>query len=246
MAGDGETARWRVPPGTKVKLGDHKPDDLAGAPGDRAATEEATRELVAKLADLQERLWAESKQALLVVLQAMDAGGKDGTIKTVFDGVNPQGCRVAGFKEPTPIELAHDFLWRVHQAAPKHGEIGIFNRSHYEDVLIVRVHDIVKFFLHISKDEQAKRFQKRLESPSKRWKFRKGDLVERKLWDDYQRAYADALSETSTDEAPWYIVPADHKWFRTWVVSTVLVDTLERMNPTFPEPEEDLDGLIIE
>jgi PPK2 family polyphosphate:nucleotide phosphotransferase len=268
-----QVARWRVPPGTKMKLDDHDPADVTGAPGDRDVTDAATKDLRTQLADLQSRLWAESKQALLVVLQAMDAGGKDGTIKSVFDGVNPQGCRVTGFKEPTPVELAHDFLWRVHQATPKHGEIGIFNRSHYEDVLIVRVHDIVprkvweprydmicdfehalsaanthvvKFFLHISKKEQAARFRKRIEQASKRWKFREGDLAERKLWDDYQAAYSDAISRTSTDEAPWYVVPADHKWFRDWAVSTVLVHTLQRMDPRYPEPQEDLSALVIE
>ena len=274
MSGDdGVTARWRVSPGTQVHVDHYDPADTSGAPGDRSATEQATEDLKQKLVDLQERLWAESKQSVLVVLQAMDAGGKDGTIKCVFDGVNPQGCRVTGFKEPTPIELAHDFLWRIHQAVPKHGEIGIFNRSHYEDVLIVRVHDIVprkvwepryemikafesllaaggtkivKFFLHISKDEQAERFRKRLETPSKRWKFNKGDLAERKLWDDYQAAYSDAISHTSTKDAPWFVVPANHKWFRDWVVSSVLVDTLEGMHPKFPEPTEDLDAIVIE
>jgi PPK2 family polyphosphate:nucleotide phosphotransferase len=273
VSGDKDAKRWRIEPGAKVDLTTFDPKDLSGAPGDQDATEAATAELLTKLEDLQNRLWAESKQALLVVLQAMDGGGKDGTIKKVFGGVNPQGCRVAAFKEPTPVELAHDFLWRVHQVVPKHGEIAIFNRSHYEDVLIVRVHDIVpkkvwkeryelingfertltasgttvvKFFLHISKDEQADRFRKRVENPDKRWKFRTGDLAERKLWDQYQEAYGDAIGKTATEAAPWYLVPADHKWFRDWVVSTVLVETLERMNPTFPEPEEDLSKIVIE
>ena len=273
MPGEKQTKRWLIEPDTKVDLGKFDPRDLGGAPGDQQKTEAATAELLGKIEHLQERLWAENKQALLVVLQAMDAGGKDGTVKKVFEGVNPQGCRVAAFKEPTPVELAHDFLWRVHQVVPKHGEITIFNRSHYEDVLIVRVHDIVpkkvwkeryalirdfernltesgttvvKFFLHISKDEQADRFRKRLENPAKQWKFRSGDLTERKLWDDYQAAYGDAIGRTSTDNAPWYLVPADHKWFRDWVVSTVLVQTLERMNPQFPVPEEDLTKVVIE
>ena len=274
MAGDkSETKRWRIEPRAAVDLGEHDPKNLKGAPGDEKKTGAATAKLLKKLEGLQERLWAENKRALLVVLQAMDAGGKDGTVKKVFSGVNPQGCRVAAFKEPSPIELAHDFLWRVHQVVPKHGEIAIFNRSHYEDVLIVRVHDIVpkevwqdrydlindfertltaagttvvKFFLHISKDEQADRFRKRLDKPEKRWKFRTGDLAERKLWDDYQAAYADAISKTSTDAAPWYVVPADHKWFRDWVVSTVLVETLEKMDPQFPEPEEDLSKVVVE
>ena len=273
MPGDKQTTRWLIEPDTKVDLGKHDPRDLSGAPGDEKETAAATSELLGKIEHLQERLWAESKQGLLVVLQAMDAGGKDGTIKKVFEGVNPQGCRVAGFKEPTPVELAHDFLWRVHQVVPKHGEITIFNRSHYEDVLIVRVHDIVpkqvwkeryglirvferyltesgssivKFFLHIYKDEQADRFRKRLENPAKQWKFRSGDLAERKLWDDYQAAYGDAIARTSTDTAPWYVVPADHKWFRDWVVARILVETLERMNPQFPAPEEDLSKIVVE
>ncbi|MBV9935735.1 MAG: polyphosphate kinase 2 family protein [Actinobacteria bacterium] len=273
MGGESKAKRWRVEPDEKVDVTKRDPNDLSGAPGDREATEAATAELLEKIEDLQERLWAENKQSLLVVLQAMDGGGKDGTIKKVFSGVNPQGCRVTAFKEPSPVELAHDFLWRVHQVVPKHGEIAIFNRSHYEDVLIVRVHDIVpkkvwkeryelisnfertlvaagttvvKFFLHISKEEQADRFRKRLEKPTKQWKFRGADLAERKLWDDYQDAYSDAISKTSTDDAPWYVVPADHKWFRDWVVATVLVETLERMDPQFPEPEEDLSSIVVE
>ena len=216
-----------------------------------------------RLADLQDRLWAESRRSLLVVLQAMDAGGKDGTIKHVFRGVNPQGCRVQSFKEPTHLELAHDFLWRVHRAAPRAGEIGIFNRSHYEDVLITRVHGlvpekvwrerydlinsfeellghggttIVKLFLHISKGEQRKRFDSRLHEPRKRWKFQPSDLTERERWAAYQEAYADALTATSTASAPWYVIPADRKWYRNWAVSRVLIDTLEHMDPHYPEP----------
>ena len=263
MGSDAPSDRWKVKPGRKVDLTELDPASVAGAPGKRPETEAALPALVEELSDLQDRLWAESKRSLLVVLQAMDAGGKDGTIKHVFRGVNPQGTRVVSFKEPTHIELAHDFLWRVHRAVPSAGEIGIFNRSHYEDVLIARVHalvpeavwraryglinsfeslldhggtTVVKLFLHISKDEQKKRFDSRLSEPKKRWKFRPADLTEREYWDEYQRAYADAIGQTSTDAAPWYVVPANHKWYRNWVVSTILTDTLRRLDPQYPEP----------
>jgi PPK2 family polyphosphate:nucleotide phosphotransferase len=261
--GRSDSDRWRVEPDSHVDLAKFATDSADGAPGDRSETEAALPALHLRLADLQDRLWAESRRSVLVVLQAMDAGGKDGTIKHVFAGVNPQGCRVQSFKEPTHLELAHDFLWRVHRAAPRAGEIGIFNRSHYEDVLIVRVHGLVadkvwrarydlinsfeallahggttviKLFLHISKDEQRKRFESRLQEPGKRWKFRPSDLTERERWDAYQDAYADALSATSTASAPWYVIPADHKWYRNWAVSRVLIETLERMDPHYPEP----------
>jgi PPK2 family polyphosphate:nucleotide phosphotransferase len=255
--------RWKVEPDSRVDLDKFETGSVDGAPGDRGETEAALPVLQLRLADLQDRLWAESRRSLLVVLQAMDAGGKDGTIKHVFRGVNPQGCRVQSFKEPTHLELAHDFLWRVHRAAPRSGEIGIFNRSHYEDVLITRVHGlvpekvwrerydlinafeallahggttIVKLFLHISKSEQRKRFDSRLHEPRKRWKFQPSDLTERERWDAYQQAYADALAATSTSTAPWYVIPADRKWYRNWAVSRVLIDTLEHMDPHYPEP----------
>ena len=200
----------------------------------------------------------------------MDGGGKDGTIKHIFRGVNPQGCEVTPFKQPTPEELAHDFLWRCHRAAPPKGKIGIFNRSHYEDVLIVRVHDlvppevwrsryrrivefedelrdsgttIVKLFLHISKEEQARRLRSRLERPDKQWKFSMADLPERKRWDDYMEAFHDALVATTTEPAPWYVIPADHKWYRNWAVASILVDTLFRMDPQFPPPDPDLSSV---
>jgi PPK2 family polyphosphate:nucleotide phosphotransferase len=209
----------------------------------------------------------------LIVLQAMDAGGKDGTIRHVFEGVNPSGVRVTSFKAPTPEELDHDYLWRVHKEVPGKGEMVIFNRSHYEDVLVVRVHNyvppevwkkrfdqinefertlaesgttILKFYLHIDPDEQKERLQDRLDDPTKRWKFRLGDLEERKLWGDYMEAFEDVLSKTSTDYAPWYIVPANRKWFRDLVVSSVLVDTLEGLKMKYPESEENLDGVVIE
>jgi PPK2 family polyphosphate:nucleotide phosphotransferase len=252
--------RW-LAGGAGFDLSAIDPDGTDGAPGDEDATKAAFKALRHELADWQERLYAESSQALLIVLQAIDGGGKDSTIKKVFRGVNPQGCRVVSFKEPSEEELAHDFLWRVHKRAPAKGEFGVFNRSHYEDVLVVRVHNmvpepvwrdryhvinafehgltqadtrIVKFFLHISKEEQARRFKSRQERPDKHWKYNPGDEKERQHWDDYQAAFADAITATSTDEAPWYVVPANHKWYRNWVVASILVDTLRDMNPQYP------------
>jgi PPK2 family polyphosphate:nucleotide phosphotransferase len=254
--------RWRVAPGDKAHLDRCDPASTAGAPGGRAATVQATLPLLDELFALQERLWAESKRSVLVVLQGLDASGKDGTVKHVFRGVNPQGTTVASFKEPTPQELAHDFLWRVHRRVPAAGEIGVFNRSHYEDVLVPRVHDlvpeavwraryglinafertlvdgattIVKLFLHVSFAEQGKRLQRRLDDPDKRWKAQAGDFAERERWDAYRAAYADLLEQTSTDVAPWFVVPADHKWYRNWVVSQVLLHTLEAMDPHYPD-----------
>jgi PPK2 family polyphosphate:nucleotide phosphotransferase len=263
----------RVKPKSKAGLSKIATDSTKGAPGDKKATEAASAELNEELSSLQERLWAENARSLLVVLQAIDAGGKDGAIRRVFGGVNPQGCRVTSFKAPSDDELAHDFLWRVHQNTPRRGEIGIFNRSHYEDVLVVRVHDlvpkkvwskryaiindfeaglsasgttIVKFFLHISKEEQAERFRKRLENPEKHWKFRRADLEEREHWDEYQQAFEDALTKTSTAVAPWYVIPADHKWYRDWALLSVLVETLRGMDPQYPAPDEDLAGIVVE
>ena len=262
-----ESERWRVPAGGRVDLAAVDPAATDGGPDEKQAAKKVLHDLRKRLVELQARLYAEGDRALLVVLQAMDAGGKDGTIKHVFKGVNAQGCRVTSFKQPNETELGHDFLWRIHQNTPRKGMIGIFNRSHYEDVLVVRVRDlvpedvwrsryehirnfeatlasegtrIVKFFLHISKEEQAERFRRRLERPDKRWKFSNGDLDERKLWDDYQQAFEDALSETSTDVAPWYVVPADKKWFRNVAVVTTLVEVLEEMAPQYPEPDENL------
>jgi len=273
MTSNGTLDPLLVKPGKPAGLAARDPRSSEGAPGDREVTEAATAELNVELAELQERLWAEHRQSLLVVLQAIDAGGKDGVIKKVFAGVNPQGCRVTSFKVPSEEERSHDFLWRIHRATPGAGEIGIFNRSHYEDVLIVRVHDlvpkkvwskrfdlindfeanltaagttIVKLFLHISKDEQAERFRKRLETPSKQWKFRVGDLEERKHWDEYQTAFDDALTATSTEHAPWRVIPGDRKWFRDWAVQSILVETLKRMDPQFPKPETDLSDIVVE
>jgi PPK2 family polyphosphate:nucleotide phosphotransferase len=221
-------------------------------------------ELNERLEALQELLYAEHKHKVLVVLQAMDTGGKDGTIRHVFEGVNPQGVRVAGFKVPTREELDHDYLWRVHKQVPGKGEIVIFNRSHYEDVLVVRVHSLVpeevwskryeqinafermlaeegttilKFFLHIDLEEQRERLQARLDEPNKHWKFNPSDLKERKLWPAYIRAYEDAISKTSTEWAPWHIVPANRKWYRNVVVGTIMVETLEGLDMRFPEAD---------
>jgi PPK2 family polyphosphate:nucleotide phosphotransferase len=266
-----DTDRYRVRPGTKARLRDWDP----GEDGELAKEEARTTSgaLNDELSRLQELLYADGRHRMLIILQAIDAGGKDGTIRSVFTGVNPQGVTVTSFKAPTGEELAHDYLWRVHKHTPPRGQIGIFNRSHYEDVLIVRVHDLVpksvwmkryehirafeqmlsdegvtilKFFLHISKDEQRKRQQARIDDPTKRWKFAPADLEERKHWDSYAKAFEAMLSETSADHAPWYVVPANHKWYRDLVVSHVLVDTLTRLELRYPEPPPGLEGLIVE
>ena len=264
--------RWRVEPGRKVRLDRIDTASSDGAPGDKEVTQEAMADLNLRLAGLQERLWAEGTRSLLVVLQAMDAGGKDGTVKHVFRNVNPSGVHVTSFKAPSSLELAHDFLWRVHLRIPQRGDIGVFNRSHYEDVLITRVAGlvpesvwrpryaairdferhlaaegttVVKLFLHISKEEQAERLQARLDDPTKRWKFRLADLDVRSQWDDYQAAYAEAIEETATDDAPWYVVPADRKWYRSWAVSTILIEALERMDPQYPPSPDDLTGVSV-
>jgi len=272
-AQEGTVKRYRVKPGSQINLSQWDPNDKSAFDGSKQEAREALRTLNERLEALQELLYAEHKHKVLIVLQAMDTGGKDGTIRHVFEGVNPQGVKVAGFKVPTPEELAHDFLWRVHKQVPGKGEIVIFNRSHYEDVLVVRVHNLVppavwgrryahvndfermlakegtailKFFLHISLDEQKERLQARLDEPHKRWKFHLGDLDERKLWPEYTRAYEDVLSKTSTEQAPWYIVPANRKWYRNLVVATVLVETLEGLDMSYPQPEEGLDDVVIE
>lgn len=264
--------RWRTTPGEIIDLAAIDPGDISDAPGgDKGRTREAAGELIVELADLQERLYAERTRSLLVVLQAIDAGGKDGTIKHVFAGLNPSSCRVASFGVPSENELAHDFLWRVHPQVPGRGDVVVFNRSHYEDVLVVRVKQlvdeeiwrgryrlindfefnlaaagtqVVKIFLHISKEEQAERFRARLADPTKRWKFRRGDLDDRALWPHYQAAFAEAVSQTATGYAPWYIVPADRKWYRNWAVSRILVDTLTAMAPQYPTGE-DLSDVVV-
>jgi PPK2 family polyphosphate:nucleotide phosphotransferase len=262
---------YRVAPGHPVRLAD-EPTDTKGAVDGKAEARRELEELRARLEALQERLWAESRQALLVVLQAIDTGGKDGLIRKVFSGVNPAGCRIVSFKVPSDEERSHDFLWRVHARVPAFGEIGVFNRSHYEDVLVVRVHElvprevwepryeqirrfeehlaangttVVKLFLHISEDEQKARFRKRLENPDKRWKFSKADLAERRSWDEYQAAFEDMVNRTSTRDAPWHVIPADHKWYRDVIAARILVRALERMNPRFPEPEDLADVVVV-
>ena len=265
--------RYRVKPGSKVNLDEMNANDHSGFNGGEDEAKDRAMALRVKLEKLQELLYAEHKHRLLVVLQAMDTGGKDGTIAKVFDGVNPQGVRVASFKAPTPPELDHDYLWRVHPHVPGKGEIVIFNRSHYEDVLVVRVHHlapeevwkrrydqindfermlseegtkILKFYLHIDKDEQKQRLQSRLDDPTKHWKFNIGDLAERKLWSQYMKAYEDVLEKTSTDWAPWMIIPANHKWYRNLVVVETIVDALEDFDMQYPPSAPGLDKIVIE
>jgi PPK2 family polyphosphate:nucleotide phosphotransferase len=265
--------RYRVKPGAKVDLAKVDPGETKGFKGTKKQAEERLLELNQRLEALQEALWAEHRHKVLVVLQGMDTSGKDGTIRHVFEGVNPLGVRVASFKAPTQEELDHDFLWRVHPKVPGRGEMVIFNRSHYEDVVAARVKKLVptevwrlryaqindferllaetgtvilKFFLHIDQDEQKRRLQARLDDPAKRWKFRRGDLDDRRLWPDFMAAYEEALARTSQEKAPWYVVPANKKWYRNLVVATVLVKALEDLDIELPEPEEDLAGVVIE
>ena len=260
------TKRYVVQPGTRLKLDRCDPNDSSGFDGDESEAAEALKLLDGKLDRLQERLYAEHKHRVLVVLQAMDTGGKDGTIRRIFDGVNPSGVRVAHFREPTEVERDHDFLWRVHAQVPGSGEIVIFNRSHYEGVLVERVHRVVtkevwkrrygeindfermlseegtailKFFLHIDEEEQKRRLQERLADPDKQWKFSAEDLPERKLWPRYTKAYQQALEETSTEWAPWYVVPGNKKWFRDLVVASVIVGTLEGLRMEYPRLARD-------
>ena len=261
----------RVAPGQRVKLPKVDPSATHGHTKESAEAE--LRAGLDRLTDLQDRLWAEGRHRVLVVLQGIDAAGKDGTLRHVMTAFNPQGCPVTAFKVPSAEELAHDYLWRIHRRVPGAGEIGVFNRSHYEDVLVVRVHElvpkevwskrydqinaferqladegttIVKFFLYIDKDEQRERFQARLDDPDKRWKFRLGDLEERKRWNDYIAAYEEALERCSTDHAPWYVIPSNRKWFRNLAVAEILADTLDDLKPSYPKPEENLAGVVIE
>ncbi len=265
--------KYRVHPGKRVTLSDWDPNDKSAFPITKAEGKQALLELNHKLEILQEKLFAEGKHKLLIVLQAMDTGGKDGTIRHVFEGVNPQGVQVAGFKVPSKLEMAHDYLWRVHRQTPAGGNIVIFNRSHYEDVLVVRVHNLVpkkvwskryqqinafekilaeegttilKFYLNIDLDEQKERLQARLDEPEKNWKFNPADLSERKLWDEYTAAYEDVLSKTSRKWAPWYIVPANRKWYRNLVVATTIIETLEKMNIQLPKVDFDPAAITIE
>jgi PPK2 family polyphosphate:nucleotide phosphotransferase len=262
----------RVAPGTRPDLAAIDPRGTPGFDGDKSAAGERVEKLRAELADFQERLWAEQGQSLLVVLQALDAGGKDGLIRKVFTAFNPQGTRVTGFGVPTEEELRHDFLWRVHAATPGKGRIGVFNRSHYEDVLVVRVKELVpesvwqdryerinafeahlaasstrtvKLYLHISRDEQRARFQKRLDDPEKHWKWDTGDLETREKWTAFQAAYTDALERCSTEVAPWYVIPADRKWYRDLAAAEILAETARAMDPQWPEPAEDIAAVVI-
>src|SRR6266446_561080 len=264
--------RLRVKPGAKIALADIDPAGTHGFEKGKDL-EAALAKNIARIDELQYLMYAEHRRALLVVLQGIDASGKDGTIRHVMTGFNPQGCRVTPFKTPTPVELGHDFLWRVHQVVPGKGDVAIFNRSHYEDIVVVRVHKlvptnvwkgrydqikdferylaendvvIVKFFLHISKEEQKQRLQRRLDDPKRQWKVSLSDFEDRKQWKDYQRAYEDALTECNTKEAPWYVVPADKKWFRNLAVSQILIETLEALGMHFPKPTVDLASLKLD
>ena len=262
---------YRVKPGRALTLARFDPDDSGDYKKTDQGKEKAkaiTAGLIGRLGELQERLYANGTRSLLIVLQGMDTSGKDGTIRSVMSGVNPQGCKVVSFKAPSSEELSHDFLWRVHQKAPSKGQIGIFNRSHYEDVLITRVHGwvsdkvvqqrfnqirefeellaenatvVLKLFLHISKDEQKERLEERIRDPEKRWKFNEGDLEERKLWKPYMEAFEDMMAATSTDRAPWYVVPANRKWYRNLVVAELLTNALEAMKLTTPPAPKGID-----
>lgn len=260
---------YLIPPNSKVRLKDHDPSDT----GDLKSSDQA-KPLLEKhqkrLDDLQEVLYAGAEQGLLIVLQGMDTAGKDGTIRHIFSGINPQGCTVAAFKVPTPLEAKHDFLWRCHAQVPPRGMIGIFNRSHYEDVLSPRVHGILsgkqakqhmqqindfesmlvdngiavlKFFLHISEEEQTQRLQARIDSPDKHWKLSAGDFAERKFWDKYQQCYEGIFEQTSKKHAPWFVVPAEHKWYRNVAISRILVDALDGMKLSYPKPTVDVSTL---
>lgn len=259
-----------VEPGSKIKLADIDP----GFRGKHESHEQAQPEIqkhVAKMDELQYLLYAEKRHSLLIVLQGLDAGGKDGVVRHLISGMNPAGCKVTGFKGPTAEELAHDFLWRVHPHAPGRGEVAIFNRSHYEDVLVARVHELVpkkvwapryelindfekllavendttilKFFLYTSKEEQLARFRERLKTPAKNWKISDADYKEREYWDDYISAFEDMLRKTSTKHAPWFVIPANHKWFRDLAISAIIVDAMAGMNMRMPEPTVDLEQI---
>ncbi len=272
LTGDLHTGRYKIEPGKEVHLDKVDPNDTSGFEGKSADEPGESKKLNEKLRQLQEMLYAEHKMKVLVILQAVDTGGKDGVIHRVFEGVNPQGVQVAHFGIPTPEELDHDFLWRHHKRVPGRGELVIFNRSHYEGVLVERVHKLVpeevwqrryreindferllseeetvilKFYLHISKDEQKKRLQERLEDPTKEWKFSANDLPERKHWDEYMKAYEDALTKTSTEWAPWHLIPSNHKWFRDLVVSRIIVKTMEKMDLHYPKLEKNPSSIIV-
>jgi PPK2 family polyphosphate:nucleotide phosphotransferase len=260
---------FRIAPGSSVKVEEYDPD-FADKHENKTSGLLRIEELKIRMCELQFKLYAEHKRSLLICLQAPDAGGKDGVIRHVVGAMNPQGCRVVSFKEPTAQELAHDFLWRIERQTPKRGEVVIFNRSHYEDLLIVRVHNLVpekvwskryeqindfemglfdagthilKFYLHISKEEQLKRFRQRLNDPARQWKISEADYTERDYWDAYRAAYDDALSKCSSEQAPWFIIPSDHKWFRDLVVAEIIVDTLEDFDMKIPAPTVNIEQI---
>lgn len=257
-----------VKPGSKFRLKDRDPDDTLGI----KRNDKAHQKRIGRLTELQHLLYADKRYALLIVLQALDAGGKDGTIRHVMSGVNPQGCDVHSFKAPSHLELSHDYLWRIHQAVPPLGNIGIFNRSHYEDVLIVRVHrltpaevweqryrqinefertltengvTILKFFLHISKDEQRRRFEARMQDTSRNWKLSLPDFEERQHWNEYQEAYQDALRKCSTERVPWYVIPSNRKWLRNRVIAELIVQALDNMKLKYPAPTVDISKVVL-
>jgi len=262
--------RFRVKPSSKIKLSKLDPG-YKGKHLSESHAKTETEKFRARLAELQYLLYAEKKRSLLIVLQGLDASGKDGTVSHVMNAMNPEGTIVSSFKVPTALELEHDFLWRVHPHAPAKGEVAIFNRSHYEDVLVARVHKlvpkdvwserygqinefekllrrqnhthIVKFFLHISKEEQLARFKQRLDDPARNWKISQSDYHERELWDDYTRAFEDVFAETSKKDAPWYIIPSNHKWFRNLAVSQIVAATMEDMGMQLPKPQVDLQAI---
>ena len=263
--------RLLVKPGSTVNLAEVDPNETFGHV--KVTAEAKVAADLERLTSLQERLWAEHRQRVLIVLQGIDASGKDGTITHVMRAFNPLGCRVVGFGVPSPVELAHDYLWRVHQVVPGNGEISVFNRSHYEAVLVERVHSLVakeiwsrrydqinafeqmlveegttilKFFLHIDRDEQKRRLQARVSDPTKRWKFKIGDLAERKLWADYNAAFNEALMRCSTTQAPWFVVPANHKWFRNLAVGDIVAASLDALDPKYPAGEDIPKDLKIE
>ena len=262
-----EYKKYQIKPGEKIELQNFDPNDSSEFDGKKKTGQKALLEVVKEIKALQELLYAEGKNRLLVIIQAMDTAGKDGVIRKVFGGVNPQGVRVAPFKVPSSLELSHDYLWRIHAQTPKKGEIVIFNRSHYEDVLPVRVLNlmpeevwskryhhineferllvdegtvILKFYLNIDLQEQAERFLDRLEEPDKHWKFNPGDLEDRKLWDSYMEAYEDLLNKTSTEWAPWYVIPSNKKWYRNLLAAIIVRDALLDMKMEFPAPPPDL------
>ena len=270
-----DTKKFLVSPDSKLNLSKIKTDDTAGLNSKKDSVK-LLKKNTGKLSELQAKLYAQDKYSLLIIFQAMDAAGKDGTIKHVMSGLNPQGTHVTSFKQPSAEELDHGYLWRINKALPERGRIGIFNRSHYEEVLVVRVHDLIKyqkvpdkfknsniwkqryeqinnferylyengvvilkFFLHVSKKEQKERFLKRIENPAKNWKFSAGDIKERKFWDEYKKAYQEAISATSKKHSPWYVIPADIKWFTRLAVSEIIVREMKKLKPDFPKLKDE-------